>query len=43
MPQQTPEYIHIELPSVQQLTSMGWQYIEGDWDNAKVTEFSADF
>ncbi|MBH8563751.1 hypothetical protein I8748_16395 [Nostoc sp. CENA67] len=38
MAQKTPEYSHVKMPTVQQLISMDWQYIEGDWDNAKVTE-----
>lgn len=38
MPQPTPEYIHVELPFIQQLKSMGWQHIEGDWDIASLTE-----
>ena len=38
MPQQTPEYTHVELPFIQQLKSMGWQHIEGDWDIASLTE-----
>jgi type I restriction enzyme R subunit len=38
MPQATPEYIHVELPIIQQLISMGWQYIEGSWDSPEVTE-----
>ncbi|MEH1908169.1 MAG: HsdR family type I site-specific deoxyribonuclease [Nostoc sp.] len=38
MPQPTPEYIHVELPIIQQLTSMGWQYIQGSWDNPAITE-----
>ncbi|MGH1394696.1 MAG: type I restriction endonuclease subunit R [Trichormus sp.] len=38
MPQQTPEYIHVEKPTIEQLTGMGWQYIEGSWDNPAITE-----
>ncbi|QIR40296.1 type I restriction endonuclease subunit R [Tolypothrix sp. PCC 7910] len=38
MSQQTPEYIHVEMPTIQQLISMGWQYIEGSWDNPAITE-----
>ncbi|AFY47533.1 type I site-specific deoxyribonuclease, HsdR family [Nostoc sp. PCC 7524] len=38
MPQQTPEYIHVEKPTIEQLTGMGWQYIEGNWDNPAITE-----
>jgi type I restriction enzyme R subunit len=38
MPQQTPEYIYAEKPTIDQLVSMGWQYIEGSWDNAQITE-----
>ncbi|MGE5658095.1 MAG: type I restriction endonuclease [Actinomycetota bacterium] len=38
MPQQTPEYIHSEKPIIDQLISMGWQQIEGDWNNPQVTE-----
>jgi hypothetical protein len=29
MPQPTPEYIYVEKPTIDQLISMGWQYIEG--------------
>jgi len=32
MPQPTPEYIYAEKPTIDQLISMGWQYIEGSWD-----------
>jgi predicted metal-dependent hydrolase len=38
MPQQTPEYIYAEKPTTDQVVSMGWQYIEGSWDNAQITE-----
>ncbi|MEG4025365.1 HsdR family type I site-specific deoxyribonuclease [Microcoleus sp. S13C4] len=38
MPQQTPEYIYVEKPTIDQLISMGWQYIEGSWDNPQVTD-----
>lgn len=38
MPQQTPEYIHVEKPTIEQLTGMGWQYIEGSWENPAITE-----
>ncbi|MEP0802770.1 type I restriction endonuclease subunit R [Funiculus sociatus] len=38
MPQQTPEYIYSEKPTIDQLTSMGWQYIEGRWDDPQVTD-----
>lgn len=38
MPDTTPEYIHVEKPTIDQLTGMGWQYIEGDKFNPKVTE-----
>jgi type I restriction enzyme R subunit len=38
MPQQTPEYIYAEKPTIDQLVRMGWQYIEGSWDNAQITE-----
>ncbi|MFK0734055.1 MAG: type I restriction endonuclease [Gloeotrichia echinulata GP01] len=38
MHQQTPEYIHVEKPTIEQLISMGWQYIEGSWENPAVTE-----
>jgi type I restriction enzyme R subunit len=37
MPQQTPEYIYAEKPTIDQLVSMGWQYIEGSWDDPQVT------
>jgi type I restriction enzyme R subunit len=37
MPQPTPEYIYAEKPTIDQLTSMGWQYIEGSWDDPQVT------
>jgi type I restriction enzyme R subunit len=36
--QQTPEYIYSEKPTIDQLVNMGWQYIEGDWDNPEITE-----
>jgi type I restriction enzyme R subunit len=38
MPQQTPEYIYAEKPTIDQLVSMGWQYIEGSWDDPQVTD-----
>jgi type I restriction enzyme R subunit len=38
MPQPTPEYIYVEKPTIDQLISMGWQYIEGSWDNPQVTD-----
>lgn len=38
MPQPTPEYIYVEKPIIDQLVSMGWQYIEGSWDNPQVTD-----
>ena len=38
MPQQTPEYVHVEQPTINQLKSMGWQYIEGSWDDPQVTD-----
>jgi type I restriction enzyme R subunit len=38
MPQQTPEYVHVEQPTIDQLISMGWQHIEGSWDNPQVTD-----
>ncbi|MBN4003593.1 HsdR family type I site-specific deoxyribonuclease [Nostoc sp. LPT] len=38
MPQSTPEYIYVEKPIIEQLISMGWQYIEGSWDNPAITE-----
>ena len=38
MPQPTPEYIYVEKPTIDQLQSMGWQYIEGSWDNPQVTD-----
>ena len=37
-PQQTPEYIYAEKPTIDQLVSMGWQYIEGSWDAPQITE-----
>jgi predicted metal-dependent hydrolase len=37
MPQPTPEYIYVEKPTIDQLQSMGWQYIEGSWDNPQLT------
>jgi type I restriction enzyme R subunit len=33
MPQPTPEYIYVEKPTIDQLISIGWQYIEGSWDH----------
>ncbi|MEG4988665.1 HsdR family type I site-specific deoxyribonuclease [Microcoleus sp. BR0-C5] len=38
MPQQTPEYIYSEKPTIDQLISMGWQHIEGSWDNPQITD-----
>lgn len=38
MPQPTPEYIYVEKPTIDQLISMGWQHIEGSWDNPQVTD-----
>lgn len=38
MPQPTPKYIYVEKPTIDQLTSMGWQYIEGSWDDPQVTD-----
>jgi type I restriction enzyme, R subunit len=38
MPQSTPEYIHVEKPTIDQLISMGWQHIEGDKFNSQITE-----
>jgi type I restriction enzyme R subunit len=38
MPQPTPEYIYAEKPTIDQLISMGWQYIEGSWDNPQVSD-----
>ncbi|MEG3918503.1 HsdR family type I site-specific deoxyribonuclease [Microcoleus sp. T3_A4] len=38
MPQLTPEYIYVEKPTIDQLISMGWQHIEGSWDNPQVTD-----
>jgi len=37
MSQPTPEYIYVEKPTIDQLISMGWQHIEGSWDNPQVT------
>lgn len=37
-PKQTPEYLYSEKPTFDQLQSMGWQYIEGDWEVPDVTE-----
>ena len=37
MPQQTPEYIYVEKPTIDQLKSMGWQHIEGSWDDPQIT------
>jgi type I restriction enzyme R subunit len=37
MSQPTPEYIYVEKPTIDQLISMGWQHIEGCWDNPQVT------
>jgi type I restriction enzyme, R subunit len=33
-----PEYIHVEKPTIDQLISMGWQYILGDKSYSQVTE-----
>ncbi|MEP0859255.1 HsdR family type I site-specific deoxyribonuclease [Trichocoleus sp. DQ-U1] len=38
MPQPTPEYIYAEKPTIDQLVSMGWQYIEGSWDDPQITD-----
>ena len=38
MPQQTPEYIYSEKPTIDQLISMGWQHIEGNLNNPQITE-----
>jgi len=38
MPQLTPEYTNVEKPTIDQLISMGWQHIEGSWDNPQVTD-----
>ena len=38
MPQPTPEYIYVEKPTIDQLISIGWQYIEGSWDNPQVSD-----
>jgi type I restriction enzyme R subunit len=38
MPQPTPEYMYVEKPTIDQLTSMGWEYIEGSWDDPQVTD-----
>ncbi len=38
MSKQTPEYIHVELPTIQQLSEMGWQHIEGHPFDLRVTE-----
>ncbi|KAB8317305.1 type I restriction endonuclease subunit R [Tolypothrix campylonemoides VB511288] len=38
MSKQTPEYIHVELPTIQQLSDMGWQHIEGHPFDLRVTE-----
>ncbi|MBD2438102.1 type I restriction endonuclease subunit R [Nostoc sp. FACHB-110] len=35
---ESPEYTHVEKPTIQQLSRMGWQYIEGSWDNPAITE-----
>ena len=37
MSQPTPEYIYVEKPTIDQLIGMGWQHIEGSWDNPQVT------
>ncbi|MEG4629368.1 HsdR family type I site-specific deoxyribonuclease [Microcoleus sp. AR_TQ3_B6] len=38
MSQPTPEYIHSEKPTIDELIGMGWQYIEGSWDNPQVSD-----
>src|SRR4028118_2141915 len=38
MSQPTPEYIYVEKPTIDQLISMGWQHIEGSWDNPQITD-----
>lgn len=38
MSQSTPEYIHVEKPTIDQLVNTGWQYIAGDWDKPEITE-----
>jgi type I restriction enzyme R subunit len=32
------EYNEVELPFINQLKSLGWQYIEGSWDNPQITD-----
>ena len=32
-----PEYIDVELPFIQQLRRMGWEYVEGSVDDPAVT------
>lgn len=38
MAQPIPEYIYAEKPTIDQLQSMGWQYIEGSWDDPQITD-----
>ena len=33
----SPEYTEVEFPLIQQLQSMGWEYIEGSLDDPAVT------
>ena len=34
----SPEYIHVEKPFIQQLQQLGWDYLEGDTDVPYLTE-----
>lgn len=38
MPQPMPEYIYAYKLTIDQLISMGWQYIQGSWDNPQVSD-----
>jgi type I restriction enzyme R subunit len=38
MPESSPEYVEVELPFIQQLQAMGWDYLEGDTGVPYLTE-----
>ncbi|MEH2295924.1 type I restriction endonuclease subunit R [Nostoc sp.] len=35
---ESPEFTHVEKPTIDQLISMGWHYLEGNWNDPQVTE-----
>jgi len=38
MPELSPEYVEVELPFIQQLQAMGWDYLPGDTGVPYLTE-----